>query len=290
MGPRAGIAHESTGPGRSRSAIDWAGAIPFVLCHLVVFAAIFTGVTWQAVLVCIVLYVVRMFGVTAGYHRYFSHRSFATSRAFQLVLALLAQSSAQKSVLWWAAHHRHHHLHSDDPADRHSPAQHGFLESHVGWVFREDAGPTDLARVADLAKYPELRWLHRHWLVPPAVLAILVLLLFGWSGLVIGFFLSTVLTWHGTYTINSLSHVLGSRRFATKDTSRNNPFLALLTLGEGWHNNHHHYPNAARCGFYPRELDVTYLGLRLLEKLGLVWGLKAVPGRVLEAGRDQKLR
>lgn len=141
--------------------------------------------------------------------------------------------------------------------------------------------------MADLARFPELRFLDRFWLLPPVVLAVTVLLLFGWSGLVIGFFLSTVLTWHGTYTINSLCHVFGARRFATRDTSRNNPFLAMLTLGEGWHNNHHRYMNAARCGFYAHEIDPTHLGLRMLEKVGLVWGLKRVPERVLEEGRRQ---
>jgi len=268
----------------AKSPIAWGSTVPFLLCHLAVFAAFFTGVTWQAVAVCLVLYVVRIFGVTLGYHRYFSHRSYQTSRAFQLVLAVLAQTTVQKGVLWWAAHHRHHHLRSDQPGDRHSPKQEGFLESHVGWIFRQDADHVDHARVADLARYPELRFLDRFWLLPPVALALAVFLAFGWSGLVIGFFLSTVLTWHGTYTINSLCHVFGSRRFETRDTSRNNLFLALLTLGEGWHNNHHHYMNAARCGFYPHEIDLTYYVLRVLEKLGLVWGLKKVPARILEHG------
>jgi len=271
-----------TSSARTRERILWASTLPFVLSHLTVLAAFFTGVTWQAVVVCVVLYVVRMLGVTLGYHRYFSHRAYQTSRAFQLVLAVLAQTSAQRGVLWWAAHHRHHHLRSDQPGDRHSPTQEGSLESHMGGIFRQGADHVDHARVADLARYPELRFLDRFWLLPPLVLAVGVLLAFGWSGLVIGFFLSLVLTWHATYTINSLSHVLGSRRFETEDTSRNNLFLALLTLGEGWHNNHHHYMNAARCGFYPHEIDITHLVLRALEKVGLVWGLKKVPARILE--------
>ncbi|MCS6858266.1 MAG: fatty acid desaturase [Sandaracinaceae bacterium] len=268
--------------------IDWWGAIPWVLCHLAVLAVVLTGITWQSVIVCAFLYVVRIFGVTAGYHRYFSHRAYKTSRWFQFVLAWLAQSSAQKSVLWWAAHHRHHHLHSDGPEDRHSPVRRGFWEAHIGWIFRKAADATDLRRVADLAKYPELLWLHRYWLLPPIVLAVVVFLLFGWSGLVVGFFLSTVLTWHATYSINSLSHVWGTRRFETKDASRNNFLLALITLGEGWHNNHHRYMNAARCGFYPSELDLTYLGLRLLEFFGIVWDLKPVPEAILNEGRKMK--
>jgi len=270
---------------RKRADLDWAGMIPFLLCHVVVFAAFWTGVTWQAALLCVVLYVARMFGVTAGYHRYFSHRTYEMGRVMQFLMAFLAETSAQRGVMWWAAHHRHHHLHSDDPTDRHSPAQQGFMESHMGWIFRKDVDATNFDRVKDLSKNPELRWLDRHWLVPPTLLAAASLALFGWSGLVIGFFLSTCLTWHGTYTINSLSHVFGKRRFETKDTSRNNALLAMITLGEGWHNNHHHYMNAARCGFYPHEIDITYIGLLALEKMGLVWGLKKVPQRVLDEGR-----
>jgi stearoyl-CoA desaturase (delta-9 desaturase) len=269
----------------TKAGLDWWGMIPFLLCHVVVFAAFWTGVTWQSVVLCIALYVARIFGVTAGYHRYFAHRTYETGRVMQFLLAFLAQTSAQRGVMWWAAHHRYHHLHSDDPTDRHSPTQQGFLESHMGWIFRKDVDATDFDRVKDLAKNPELIWLDRHWLVPPILLAVACLTFFGPSGLVIGFFLSTCLTWHGTYTINSLSHVFGKRRFETKDTSRNNPVLALITLGEGWHNNHHHYMNAARCGFYPHEIDLTYLGLCGLEKLGLVWGMKKVPARILEEGR-----
>src|SRR5919109_152790 len=115
--------------------IMYPSAIPFVLVHLGCLAAIWSGVTWTAVTICLALYVVRMFGVVAGYHRYFSHRAYSTSRAFQFLLAVLAQSSAQKSVLWWAAKHRHHHLHSDTEHDVHSPRRTGFLHAHVGWIF-----------------------------------------------------------------------------------------------------------------------------------------------------------
>jgi stearoyl-CoA desaturase (delta-9 desaturase) len=268
---------------RVRSSFDWAGLVPFVLCHVAVLGALWSGVTWQAVVVCIALYWLRIFGVTAGYHRYFSHRTFETSRPMAFVLAFLAQSTAQKGALWWASHHRAHHLYSDTERDLHSPRQHGFLHAHLGWLF-STTDETDWKRVRDLAKYPELVWLDKYFLVPPIVLGVAVWLLFGWSGLFIGFFLSTVFTWHGTFFINSLAHVWGKRRFATKDDSRNNGFLALLTLGEGWHNNHHHYMQSARQGFYWWEIDPTYYALRAMEKLGLVWDLQVPPKRVLDAG------
>ena len=265
--------------------IDWMGAIPFILCHLAVFGAFWTGVTAEALVVCAVLYVVRMWAITAGYHRYFSHRAFKTSRVFQFILAFIAMTTSQRGVLWWAAHHRRHHKHSDQPGDLHSPVTHGFWRSHVLWMFLEGASDTDTDRIKDFAKYPELRWLDRWFVVPPILLGLSCWLLFGMTGLVVGFFWSTVLTWHGTFLINSLAHVFGKRRFETSDDSRNNPLLALITLGEGWHNNHHRYQASARNGFYWWELDITYASLKVLSWLGIVWDLRPVPQKILEEGR-----
>jgi len=263
---------------------QWPTAIPRILVHLMPLLAIFTGVTWQSVVLCLGLFWFRMFFVTGVHHRYFSHRTYETSRWFQFVLAFCAQMSIQRGVLWWAAHHRAHHLYSDTERDLHSPTQDGFFHSHLGWVF-SDSGETDWKRIKDFSKYPELVWLDKYHLVPCIVLGVAVVLTFGWSGLLIGYFLSQVLTWHATYTINSLCHVWGKRRFETKDTSRNNLWLALLTLGEGWHNNHHHYMNSARQGFYWWEIDITYYGLRALSAMGLIWDLKQPPKRVLDQGR-----
>jgi stearoyl-CoA desaturase (delta-9 desaturase) len=229
--------------------IDYPSAIPFVVVHLGCLAAIWTGIDWPAVVLCAALYWLRMFAVTAGYHRYFSHRAFATGRPFQFVLGFLAQSTAQKSILWWAMKHRHHHLHSDTAEDVHSPRHRGLLYSHVGWIFSRRHGDTDLAKVPDLARYPELVWLHEHELLPAVVLAGACFLLAGWSGLVVGFLWSTVLVYHATFCINSLAHRRGRRRYVTGDDSRNNALLALLTMGEGWHNNHHACPSSARQGF-----------------------------------------
>ncbi len=269
--------------GQSR-ARQWLKASPFVLSHLAVLGAIWSGVTWEAVVLCAVLFVVRIWAVTAGYHRYFSHRTYKTSRAFQFFLAFLAQSSSQKGVLWWAGHHRVHHKLSDQPGDVHSPIQNSFFYAHLGWIF-DDTEETRWDKIRDFAKYPELRWLNKYWAVPPTVLAIACFLIAGWSGLVIGFFLSTVLLWHNTFLINSVTHVWGKKRFDTGDESRNNMLTALLTLGEGWHNNHHHYQSSCRNGFYWWEIDVTYYVLKMLSWVGLVWDIRGVPEHVLAEGR-----
>jgi len=254
-----------------------AQAAPFVLVHLSCLAALWTGVTWQALALCVGLYWLRIFAIGAGYHRYFSHRAFSTSRAFQFVLAFLAQTSAQNSVLWWAALHRRHHLYSDTALDTHSPRQRGFFYAHVGWIFDAKHAKTDLVRVGDLARFPELVWLDRFELVPAGLLGLACFLLAGWSGLVVGFLWSTVMVYHATFCINSLAHVHGSRRYVTGDDSRNNALLALMTMGEGWHNNHHAYQSSVRQGFRWWEADATFYILRALSWIGVDWDLKLPP-------------
>ncbi|KRB40818.1 stearoyl-CoA 9-desaturase [Rhodanobacter sp. Root179] len=274
--------------------IDWLRAAPFVAMHLACLAVIGVGVSPVALGVAGALYAVRMFALTGFYHRYFSHRTFQTSRAVQFVFALIGASCVQRGPLWWAAHHRQHHRVTDTPADPHSPRVHGFLWSHVGWFLTPRNFRTDLTRVPDLAKYPELRWLDRFDIAVPLLLAVAMYGLgallqqvapqLGTSGgqmLVWGFFVSTVVLFHATVTINSLAHRFGSRRYATKDDSRNNVWLALLTFGEGWHNNHHFFPGSSRQGFRWWEVDVTWYGLKLMAMLGLVRGLKPVPAWVL---------
>jgi stearoyl-CoA desaturase (delta-9 desaturase) len=273
--------------GGERDDIMYPSAIPFVLVHLGCIAAIWSGVTWSALALCAALYVLRMFAVVAGYHRYFSHRAFTTSRALQFVLAVLAQSTTQKSVLWWAAKHRHHHLHSDTEEDVHSPRRKGFLYSHVGWIFDRKHDQADLSKVADLTRWPELMWLKKFEQAPAAVLAVLCFLVAGWSGLVVGFLWSTVLVYHGTFCINSLAHVSGSKRYVTGDDSRNNWLLAIITLGEGWHNNHHAYQSSVRQGFKWWEVDMAYYALKAMSWAGLIWDLKTPPAHVLR--NEQKL-
>jgi stearoyl-CoA desaturase (delta-9 desaturase) len=264
--------------------VRWLANIPFFGVHVAaVVGPILLGWSWTGLALALGLYVVRMFGVTAGFHRYFSHRSYRTSRAFQLALALLGTSAAQKGPLWWAGHHRAHHKWSDTEADVHSVKQRGFWWSHVKWIVVRKHKATDWDRVKDLAKYPELRWLNRYYLVPPVTLAVALFALGGVWALVWGFLVSTTLLWHGTFCVNSLAHVVGRRRYDTGDESRNSFIIALFTLGEGWHNNHHHYQLSERQGFYWWEIDVAHCVLRLLSLTGLVWDLQAPPAHVRDA-------
>jgi len=278
--------------------IDWLRAIPFLGMHLACIAVLSVGVSPIAVIVAVALYAVRMFAITGFYHRYFSHRTFRTSRVLQFVAALIGASSVQRGPLWWAAHHRNHHRHADTTADPHSPTQHGFWWSHAGWFLTREGFRTDWSRIPDLAGYPELRWLDRYDTVVPVLLAAALFGLgallervapdLGTSGpqlLVWGFFVSTVVLFHATVTINSLAHRFGRRRFDTRDDSRNNLWLALLTFGEGWHNNHHFFPGTARQGFRWWEIDLTWYALRTMALLGLVRDLKPVPAWVLAKAR-----
>jgi stearoyl-CoA desaturase (delta-9 desaturase) len=278
--------------------IHWWGSLPYLAMHIGLVAILWVGVSPFAIAVMLALYVGRMFAITGFYHRYFSHRTFRAGRPVQFLMALAGTTAVQRGPLWWAAHHRYHHRHSDEEADAHSPRRHGFWWSHVGWFLTRSGTPTRERLVRDWLRYPELRFLDRHHLLGPVLLATTLLGAGAWleralPGLgtsalqlfVWGFVVSTVVLYHATYTINSLSHRFGSQRFDTGDDSRNNWLLALLTLGEGWHNNHHHYPASARQGFYWWEIDLTYYGLRLLSSLGLISDLKPVPAKVLERNR-----
>ena len=261
-------------------------AWPFWAIHLVALVGIVNlGWSWTGLAAAVGSYYVRMFFVTGFYHRYFSHRTFKTSRAGQFLMAFLAQTTAQKGALWWASHHRWHHKKSDQPGDVHSVKQSGFWWAHVGWILSDEWAATDEKRIGDLARYPELRWLNRFelQLLPAVLYAVLWLAAFGWWGLTWGFFVSTVLLWHGTFTINSLAHVFGRRRYATTDESKNSMILALVTMGEGWHNNHHHFQASANQGFRWWELDLTFYLLVLLEKIGLVWDVRRAPASVVGA-------
>jgi len=260
--------------------IDWVHNLPFFVLHFMPLFALVTGVTAFDLALCAALYLTRMFFITAGYHRYFSHRAYKMGRVMQFLMAFGGATAGQKGPLWWAAHHRHHHKFSDLPEDIHSPRK-GFWWSHVGWIVCRKYQPTDLNAIKDFAKYPELRWIDKYYLVPPTVLGVACFVAGGWSALVVGFFLSTVLTYHGTFVINSLAHVFGRRRYATTDTSRNSLLLALITLGEGWHNNHHHYQSTANQGFFWWEIDISYYALRALNLVGLVHDLRTPPRHIL---------
>lgn len=276
-----------------RSDLDFSSCAQFFLVHLACLLALFTGVSWAAVSVCLSLYVLRMFAITAGFHRLFSHRTYQTSRSFQFLMAFAGTTSYQKGPLWWSAHHRSHHLNADTWADIHSPIKHSIWQSHLGWFLSRESLSTDKKLISNLIKFRELRLLDRFYPVPPIMLAVATFLLgaalekyfpdlgtSGWQMLVWGFFISTVLLYHGTFTVNSVAHLWGSRRYETPDGSRNNLLIALITLGEGWHNNHHYYQASERQGFYWWELDVSHYTLKALSWLGIVWNLKEPPARV----------
>jgi stearoyl-CoA desaturase (delta-9 desaturase) len=258
--------------------------------HLACLLAFWTGVSAASVAVCLALYVVRMFAITAGFHRLFSHRSYRAGRLFQFLLAFAGTAAYQKGPLWWAAHHRRHHLHVDTREDLHSPVVRSVWQSHVGWFLSRESRATDRRLIPNLLKYRELRWLDKYYVLPPLMLAAATYLLglflgrhypgsgaSGWQMLIWGFFVSTVLLYHGTFTVNSVAHLFGSRRFETADNSRNNFLVALITLGEGWHNNHHHYPASERQGLYWWEIDVSHYALRALAAAGVVRDLKKPP-------------
>jgi stearoyl-CoA desaturase (delta-9 desaturase) len=262
----------------SAESIHWVRSLPFFAIHLVALATPFLAPPTVGLLaLCLGVYAVRMFAITAGYHRYFAHRTYRTSRAFQLVLAVLGATATQKGPLWWAAHHRDHHRYSDQPGDVHSPVQRGFWWSHVGWILSRGSDALKLDRVKDLARFPELRFVDRHYVLAPLALALGLFWAGGWPAVLWGFAVSTVLLWHVTFFINSLAHVFGRRRYQTTDDSRNSALLAVLTFGEGWHNNHHHYQGSANQGFFWWEIDLSYYALRLLSVFGVVWDLRRPP-------------
>jgi len=284
--------------GNDADRVDWLRVLPFLGLHLACLGVIWVGASAFALWTAAALYALRMFAITGFYHRYFSHKAFRASRPVQFAFAVLGAASVQRGPLWWAAHHRHHHRHADTEHDVHSP-RHGFWRSHVTWFLTPRGFRTDTAAVRDLARFPELRLLDRFDLLVPVLLAAGLYALGTWLEqahpslgtdgpqlLVWGFFVSTVVLFHATVSINSLAHRWGRRRFATRDDSRNNALLALLTFGEGWHNNHHHYPGSARQGFAWWELDLTYLGLRLLALAGLVSNLRPVPDALRQARRE----
>ncbi len=278
---------EYTGPDADRLGLR---STAFWSVHVAAVAGVaWLGWSWTGFGWLVGGYAIRMFAITAGYHRYFAHRAFRTGRAFQLVLAVLAASAAQRGPLWWAAHHRRHHKHSDEPQDVHSPRQRGLYWAHLGWLLGRRHARTDLDRIRDLARYPELRFLDRHDEAPVVVAALLTFLLGGVTGLVWGTFVALTLTWHVTFSINSLAHTWGRRRYVTGDDSRNTGVLAVLAFGEGWHNNHHHYQRAARQGFYWWEIDVTYYVLKLLEVARVVSDVQGVPRHVRDAHSEPAL-
>ena len=281
--------------------IDWVRSAPWLGMHLACLGVFWVGISPVAVIVAVSLYFIRMFWLTAFYHRYFAHRTFKMNRFWQFIAAVLTNTCTQRGPLWWAAHHRDHHRYSDQLGDVHSAKQYGFFWSHMGWVMSKENARTRMEGIKDFAKFPELRFLDRFHVLVPVIFAYALWLTgdllathaphLGTTGaqmLIWGFFVSTIVLAHGTFTINSLAHLIGRRRFPTNDNSRNSALLAVITLGEGWHNNHHHFPGTARQGFKWWEYDVTYYGLKMLSWMGIVKDLKGLPAHVFKRHEEAK--
>lgn len=261
-------------------------SLPFILFHVAAIPlALWTGISWEGVAWCVGLYYARMLFCCIGYHRYFAHRTFKANRIVQFFLAFFAETTVQKGVLWWAAHHRRHHRYSDEPEDIHSVIQRGFWYSHVGWILSDRWVDTDFERIRDYAKYPEIVWIDKHYWLPPTLLGIATYLIGGWTGFSWGFVISTVVLWHGTFTINSLMHMIGRRRFETTDNSKNSLLLAIVTCGEGWHNNHHKYQHIAAQGFYWWQIDFAYYFIKAASWVGLVHSVIEPTPEILAEGR-----
>ncbi|MDA0722905.1 MAG: acyl-CoA desaturase [Verrucomicrobia bacterium] len=273
-------------PVEGQEKVEWFRCIPFILIHLSVIGVLFVNFSWWCVAIAFISYCVRMFAITAFYHRYFSHRAFETNRIVQFLGAFVACSAGQRGPLWWSAHHRRHHKYSDTDLDVHSPKSKSVLWSHALWFMSDYALPTFLREIPDWLKYKELRFINRYDWIPVLTLALFCYWLgeTSWaiskletSGaqlFVWGFLVPTVALYHATFSVNSLAHIFGKRKFETLDESRNNALVSVLTLGEGWHNNHHFFPSSARQGFFKGQFDPTHRILQVLSFFGFVWGLK----------------
>jgi len=285
-------------PDHTQDRVEWFRCVPYILIHLGALLVFFTPFAWPCIVVLGISYAARMFAITAFYHRYFSHRTFKTSRIVQFLGAFVACASGQRGPLWWAAHHRMHHRHSDTDKDSHSPHHKNFLWSHTLWFMTDYALPTFLKEIPDWVKFKELRFINRFDWIAVLALALGCYFLGEWSvfqawtsldGLSMlgwGFFLPTVLLYHATFSVNSLTHMFGKKKYKTGDESRNNWFVSIITFGEGWHNNHHFFPGSARQGFTPWEIDPTYYCLKLLSLFGLVSNLRPVPAWVKNKAKD----
>ena len=282
--------------------IDWMRVIPFIILHLSCFMIFFVGFSWTALVVCMSLFAIRMFAITGFYHRYFSHKTFRTSRFVQCLFAMIGATAVQRGPLWWAAHHRGHHMHSDTTEDKHSPKEHGFIWSHMGWFLTKSNFVTNTKLIRELIRFPELRIIDRFDLLMPLALSISLWVIGyyleqyepslhtnGFQLFIWGFSVSTIMLYHATFLVNSVAHQWGKKRYETKDTSRNNFLIAILTFGEGWHNNHHHYPGSARQGFYWWEIDLTYYVLKFLAMMGIIWDVRTVSENIRESKKIEHL-
>jgi fatty-acid desaturase len=258
--------------------IVWLTVLVMIVFHIGAVAALFMF-SWKPFLVAILLWwLAGGFGIGMGYHRLLTHRGYKTFKWMEYLLTICATLTLEGGPIFWVAIHRMHHQNTDKEGDPHSPNDGGFW-AHVGWLLTGQTIHNDTAAllpfVPDLRKDKFHVWISRwHW-IPITTLGLLLLVLGGWPYLFWGIFFRTVLGLHSTWLVNSATHMWGSRRFATTDTSRNSFWVALLTFGEGWHNNHHAHPQSSRHGMAWYEFDPNWYGICALQGLGLAWDVKA---------------
>ena len=262
-----------------KTGINWATSITMVVFHIGAVAALFMF-TWPALIACLVLWwAAGSLGVGMGFHRLLTHRGFKTPKGVEYFLTLCGLLALEAGPIRWVVTHRIHHAHTDAPGDPHTPRE-GSWWAHMGWILKGTAQRYDdsvcMRYAPDLMKDPVHRWFEKWYYVPLVVLGGILFAVGGWPMLFWGVFLRVTFNFHTTWLVNSATHLWGTRRFETKDDSRNSWWVALLTWGEGWHNNHHAHPSAARHGLAWYEVDVNWWGIRALQSLGLAKDIKLI--------------
>ena len=262
---------------KEKLGVNWANVIFIIVAHIAAVAALFFW-SWPAVITGFVLfYVAGSFGIGMGYHRLLTHRGYKVPRLVEYFLATCGTLSLEGGPIQWVVTHRIHHAHADRPGDPHTPRDGGWW-AHMGWILWGTAQNHDAATIAhyapDLVKDRYYRWLNNYYYVPLLIVGIGLFIFGGWGVVLWGVFLRTTVALHATWLVNSATHLWGEQRFKTDDDSRNSWWVALLTFGEGWHNNHHAHPTSARHGLHWYEIDLNWLGIRALQLLGLAHSIK----------------
>lgn len=267
---------------------NWNTAVFMMVFHLCAVAALFMF-SWSALLITLLLlWISGSLGIGMGFHRLLTHRSYKSPKAVEYFLTLCGTLALEGGAINWVVTHRIHHANTDVPGDPHTPRD-GRWWSHMGWILRGTAQQHEeavmLRYAPDLMKDPVHLWLNRLYFIPLVVCGLLLFAFGGWSELMWGVFLRVTFGLHATWLVNSATHMWGTRRFVTSDDSTNNWWVALLTFGEGWHNNHHAHPRAAKHGLAWYELDLNWWGIKALKILGLAKGI-----RLVDKGKTIKMK
>ena len=272
MAKRTGAA-----PTETKKSFKWGTGIFLVISHAAAIAALFFW-SWPAVITAMILYwIVASLGIGMGFHRLLTHRGYRVPKVVEYFLVTCGSLSLEGGPIQWVTTHRIHHAHTDKNGDPHTPRD-GTWWAHIGWILRGiNHDPATVERYApDLIKNSYYVWLDKFYYVPSIVLLVVLLAFGGWGVMMWGLFLRLTLGLHATWLVNSATHLWGRRRFLTSEDSRNSWWVALLTFGEGWHNNHHAFPTSARHGLRWYEVDLTWWGIRTLQLLGIARAIKHV--------------